>query len=155
MKNNNQLIKSKDDDNKITKALWELNKEGALKNLSKESDNFVNDTISEVDSVNELLEVVKDFYKIEDFNELKTKTDIGINKIIQMTNLLALAQLVEPLDKESAELIISIAKNIMYLRISKGREGRKELVTILKSVYGYNPQDDNTQKRGIFGRKNR
>jgi hypothetical protein len=155
MKDNTSLIKTKDDDNKIAKALWELNKEGTLKNLSKESDNFVNDTISEVDSVNELLEVVKDFYKIEDFDELKTKTDIGINKIIQMTNLLALAQLVEPLDKESAELIISIAKNIMYLRISKGREGRKELVTILKSVYGYNPQDENIQKRGIFGRRNR
>jgi len=147
------LIKSKDDDNKIAKALWELNKEGKINNLSKEADNFINDTISEVDSTNELLEVIRDFYKIDDFNELKTKTDIGINKIIEMTNLLAYAQLIEPIDKESAELIINIAKNIMLLRISKGREGRKELVSILKSVYGYNPTDENTLKRGIFGRR--
>jgi len=151
MKNN--LTKSKDDDNKIAKALWELNKEGKINNLNKEADNFINDTISEVDSTNELLEVIRDFYKIDDFNELKTKTDIGINKIIEMTNLLAYAQLIEPIDKESAELIINIAKNIMLLRISKGREGRKELVSILKSVYGYNPTDENTLKRGIFGRR--
>ncbi len=110
--------------------------------MNKEPDEDLNE-IFQADEVNsDLIEIISQFYDNDEF--LETKTDIPKNLIIPLAKIRILNNLVKNLDTELSYNFEDMILHYYYLRISKSREGRKEVFNALKFMNTEEKEKENS-----------
>jgi hypothetical protein len=103
-------------------------------NDNKEPDEDLNE-LFQTDEINsDILEIISQFYDNDEF--LETKTDIPRNLITNFAKLRILNELIKDFDDELSLNFENMILHYYYLRISKDRQGRKEVFDTIKFLNG-------------------
>ncbi len=111
-------------------------------NTDKEPDEDLNE-IFQTDEINsDLIEIISQFYDNDEF--LETKTDIPKNLVINFSKLRTLNNLIKQFNTDMSFNFEDMILHYYYLRISKNREGRKEVFNSLKFLDTNEKQKENS-----------